>query len=66
MNNIPAICTITGDSSGRINQLSRAPNTGIRNFQIFNPDTFTPGRFSKMNQILNAAADIKLSQPRDI
>ena len=58
---IPASENASGDSSGRMSQLSIAPETGMRNFQIFRFDTFTPGRRSNVFQMVIAAADKKLS-----
>ncbi len=43
-------------------QLNAAPETGIKNFQKFKIDTFTPGRLSSEYQIVIAAADKKLNQ----
>ena len=56
---------LSGFSSGINTQLSQAPRTGIRNFHMFNPDTFTPGLDSKVYQMEMAAADRKLSHPKD-
>ena len=57
INAIPEMEEIFGDSSGRINQLKIAPETGIKNFQVFRIETFTPGLRSKPNQIEKAAAE---------
>ncbi len=64
INIIPETETTSGDSSGRINQLRIAPETGIKNFQMLSSDTFTLGRPSKVFQIVIAAADKKLNQPK--
>jgi len=48
---IPAIDTISVVSFGISNQLKMAPKTGIMNFQIFKPETLTPGRCNNKNQI---------------
>jgi len=62
MSTIPETETISGDSFGRIIQLSTAPETGIKNFQILSSETFTVGRRSNVFQIEIAAAERKLSQ----
>ncbi len=62
---IPAIDAISGVSSGIMSQLRIAPETGTRNFQVFNSETFTPGRLSRVNQMAKAAADKKLNQAKD-
>lgn len=61
---IPEIDSQSGYSSGMMIQLRMAPETGTKNFQVFSSDTFTPGRCSKPNQIVKAAADRKLSHPK--
>ncbi len=66
MNTIPVTAMNSGLSSGRMIQLSMAPNTGIRNFHTFRTETLMPGRLSRTNHILNAVADMKLSHPREI
>ena len=60
----PEIVTQSGVSFGKIAQPKIAPETGIRNFQKLSSDTLTPGLRSKVVQIVIAAADKKLSQPR--
>src|SRR5690554_3829184 len=58
---IPTMDIMSGCSFSSNIQLRMAPDTGIRNFQTFNIDTFTPGRFRRTNHIEIAAADKKLS-----
>ena len=58
---IPTIDIKSGFSSVKIIQLKNAPDTGIKNFQIFRIETFTPGRFNNEYQIVIAAADNKLN-----
>ena len=60
---IPKTDSQSGDSSARIIQLSNAPETGIRNFQILSSETFTDGLRSNVFQMEMAAADKKLNQP---
>lgn len=59
---IPISDGASGFSSAISNQLKAAPETGIRNFQTLRRETFTPGRFKIVFQMVNAAADKKLSQ----
>jgi hypothetical protein len=59
MSNIPNRGKGSGFSEGMSIQPRRAPHNGIRNFQIFKADTFTPGRLNRVNQIENAAAERK-------
>ena len=61
---IPKIETGSGFSLLIRIQLNTAPDTGIRNFQKFKMETFTPGRFNNEYQMVIAAADKKLSQAR--
>lgn len=63
---MPDIEIQSGDSSGIMIQLNAAPATGIKNFQVFNTETLTPGRCNKPNQMVKAAADKKLNQPKAI
>ena len=64
ISNIPETEITSGDSLGSMIQLKNAPETGIRNFQIFSSETLTDGRRSSVFQIEIAAADKKLSQAR--
>lgn len=66
MQAIPVRGQRLGDSPGRSNQLSRAPQTGIKNFHKLSSDTFTPGRRRSLNQMEKADADRKDSHERDI
>jgi hypothetical protein len=59
---MPVTAEGVGDSRGISNQARQAPDTGIKNFQIFRSETETPSRFKRLNQIEKAAADRKLSQ----
>lgn len=60
--NIPTFEGKSGFLFSRIIQLKIAPKTGMRNFQTFKTDTFTPGRRNNTNQMEIVAADKKLSQ----
>lgn len=62
---IPATEIISGDSAGRIIQLSEAPATGIRNFQKFRFDTLTSGRFKRSVQIEIATAESMLNHAKE-
>lgn len=62
---IPATATALIFSSGRIIKARIAPITGIKNFQKLRSDTFTSGRFKRVNHIEIAVADKKLNQARE-
>lgn len=62
MKTMPETEIKSGDSSGRIIQLRKAPETGIKNFHILSSETLTAGLRSKVFQIVMAAADKKLNQ----
>lgn len=61
--NMPMVDMASADSPGRNDQLKIAPKTGMMNFQRFKSETFTPGRWSKTNQMVKATAEIKLNHP---
>lgn len=62
---IPVIDNKSGDSFDSINQLRAAPETGIRNFHLFNIETLIPGRFNNEYHMEKAAAERKLNQDKD-
>ena len=62
---IPVTDIQSGCSPLTRSQLSPAPETGIRNFQILSSETLTPGRFRSVYQMLNAAAETNASQVKE-